>query len=784
MPGFRSSDLVFATGVFLLFLQVLNAQEDTSSPVSQYNIAWETYSSSSVHSMPVGGGNLGLNVWVEDGELLFYMGSPDAHEETGMNIKLGRIRIRTTPNIFSSDFRQELELYDGNIRFKGKTPEGESATGLLWVDVEKPVIHLSLHCADPVDLELVFESWPAESPRYQISFAENGLEWMYALDQEQYDSHLTQTLAGSGMSGLEDDVVDPGRFLVLGGRILSRNLIPGGETTGKYMATSYRGWSLKTKRPISDLKVTIPIRIAQDSLISQWRSALEYMGQQAMANRERDYEKTTEWWHRFWDRSHIHMRTAEQWGTPPGTEGDSVWLAARNYQLFRYMLGCNSKGSFPTLFNGGFFNVDTPVPDDRLANQSADERLWARTGFMAQNQRLLYWPMLRSGDMDMLRVGLNFYRDRADAQYARAMKCWRIKGAAFPEPLDWLGTFGVHGDTTGHSNRDHLTYHYTSTLDFAYMMIEYARFFELDIRPYLPVIEGIVLFYDNFYRKEHRLRTGSELGPEGKLVIYPSMALEFAQGCRNNTDVLAGLDAISQGLLDLPEGILDKEKTAYFEDFRKRLPPIPIIEHEGNPYLAVAESYESVSTHQNLEFPQMYAVFPFQRYGVGLPRMDLARNTWKYGFTNTEYQKDYICWYQNGIFAARLGLIPEAADYNLKKLLHSGDPPRLLFKIWPTPSFGMRFPAFYNTFTFDHPPCMDHGGSAMIGLQEMLMQTPGKKIILFPSWPPEWDVDFKLNAPYNTVVEGELKNGKLVRLEVTPSFRKRDVQNMILKTAQ
>ena len=67
----------------------------------------------------------------------------------------------------------------------------------------------------------------------------------------------------------------------------------------------------------------------------------------------------------------------------------------------------------------------------------------------------------------------------------------------------------------------------------------------------------------------------------------------------------------------------------------------------------------------------------------------------------------------------------------------------------------------------------------MVGLQEMLMQTPGRKIILFPAWPLDWDVNFKLNAPYNTVVEGELRKGKMVRLNVIPATREKDVINMI-----
>jgi hypothetical protein len=61
----------------------------------------------------------------------------------------------------------------------------------------------------------------------------------------------------------------------------------------------------------------------------------------------------------------------------------------------------------------------------------------------------------------------------------------------------------------------------------------------------------------------------------------------------------------------------------------------------------------------------------------------------------------------------------------------------------------------------------------------MLMQVDGKKIYLFPAWPKEWDVHFKLHAPYQTTVEGTLKNGKLIDLKVVPESRKTDIKVMI-----
>jgi hypothetical protein len=37
---------------------------------------------------------------------------------------------------------------------------------------------------------------------------------------------------------------------------------------------------------------------------------------------------------------------------------------------------------------------------------------------------------------------------------------------------------------------------------------------------------------------------------------------------------------------------------------------------------------------------------------------------------------------------------------------------------------------------------------------------------------------FKLHAPYNTVIEGTIRNGKIEQLKVTPASRKKDVTIM------
>jgi hypothetical protein len=87
---------------------------------------------------------------------------------------------------------------------------------------------------------------------------------------------------------------------------------------------------------------------------------------------------------------------------------------------------------------------------------------------------------------------------------------------------------------------------------------------------------------------------------------------------------------------------------------------------------------------------------------------------------------------------------------------------------------GERFPAFRHSD--DWAPDHNWLGAGMIGLQEMLMQTPGDRILLLPAWPREWDVEFRLHAPRDTVVAGRYRSGRLETLDVRPRRRRADVE--------
>jgi hypothetical protein len=212
---------------------------------------------------------------------------------------------------------------------------------------------------------------------------------------------------------------------------------------------------------------------------------------------------------------------------------------------------------------------------------------------------------------------------------------------------------------------------------------------------------------------------------------------------------------------------------AWLESFAKRIPAIPVKEKDGHTFIALAESWEKIANPN--EFPQLYTIFPFHQYGIGLPQLELACDTWRYAAFDSIIQKESLCWKQGNIAVADLGLTDEAKQYALKKFLYPLGNDGASMGYGNCARFKARFPAFWVTYPFDAFPDMDHGGCAMIGLQEMLLQTPGDKLLLLPAWPKEWDVDFKLHAPKNTTIEGSIRKGKIKSLKVTPVSRRADV---------
>ena len=76
-------------------------------------LVWHSPGLNSLGSMPLGNGDIGLNVWVEkNGDLVFYIAKSDAWCENGRLVKLSRVRVSISPPLFTDgdSFRQTLDF--------------------------------------------------------------------------------------------------------------------------------------------------------------------------------------------------------------------------------------------------------------------------------------------------------------------------------------------------------------------------------------------------------------------------------------------------------------------------------------------------------------------------------------------------------------------------------------------------------------------------------------------------------------------------------------------------
>jgi hypothetical protein len=761
--------IFFTTASILLGAGSLRATPDQAW-LDSYNIAWDSQSADARGSMPIGGGNIGLNVWVEKDELLIYFGSPDswsyrgAGYNTQMQTKLGRLRLTFSPVPWAKEFRQELDLAGNSILLSGKTTDGHAVKLRVWIDAMQPVVHIEGQSDSPLEAAVVVEyptglaMAPHNAGQTYGPLVREGridgdaLEWWER--SPAIDEGRNEYIRRFKVEALAQLLPEPMANRTMGGRLSGAGFVADGTGQGTYDGREFKSVRLKSAKPLKTIDLRASLRIAQDPTLEEWQAQVKKLDVAKRATSQADWKASAAWWQGFWDRSRIVIN-------PGKGPDDPAWQAGRNYQLFRALLASNRTGEFPTLFNGGPFTCE-PNPDMRN---------WFDCQFMAQNQRLVYWPMLKSGDFDLLKVGLEYYRRSTDLQTAWAKHFWKIDGLAFNEGM---GIYGADWtpNPEGHGGPGHLTYHKVSGMEFAIMMLESGSYGGTDVRPYLPIALGYLKFYDQFYRRETKRLTGKELDDKGRLVIFPGNAIEMYQETRNDACTISGLMALSKTVLDLPAQLLTADQRAICEAFRKTLPPLPTRERREHQTLAPAESWKSASTWDNIELPELYPVFPFHVYGLGKPGLQLARDTWEFSFDHPR-QKRNFCWYQSLIYTADLGLTEEARELALGKLL------------WPYHEkggqSGMRYPVFYDTHGFCQRPDFDHGGSAMVGLQDMLMQTVDQKILLFPAWPKDWDCEFKLHAPNSTTVEGVLKAGKLEKLTVTPRTRAKDVVNMLGK---
>ena len=737
--------------VITICLMVLGVMGAIAQPE---DYVWTTQSRNASESMPCGGGDIGMNVWVEQGDVLFYVARSGSFDELNTLLKAGRFRLSLSPGLDMKNFRQTLHLEEGYV----EVSDGQLSVQ-LWADVWKPVVHVDVSSPKvKQSIAVTYENWRTREKEltkrecFQTSYkfaapkgmkahaddivaTNNGILFMH---QNGAETIFDATVSQQGMDVVKDRLYNPLKNRISGGRMLAKGMVLVDRISGRYASSDYEGWMYATKVPQRTLHLEVVMANVQGTL-EDWAAELEATAKSI--RRMADCEASRQWWREFWQRSYI--------------EGNGSII--RNYTLFRYMLGCNAHSQWPTKFNGGLFTFDpeyvNPADEYKL---SPDFRNWGGGVHTAQNQRLVYWPALKNGDFDMLKAQLDFYLRIYKNAEERSRLYWGHEGACLTEQIEnyglpcypEYGTKRPKGFDPGMERNAWLEYEWDTCLEFCMMALEAHRYGGMDIKDYLPMIRSCLRFFDEHYQYLANQRGAKRLDGNGKLVLYPGSGGETFKGAYNSTSTIAALRTVAEALMAIH---YDQEE---MKALLSRLPDITL--RDG--MIAPAMHYERV---QNVETTQLYPVFPWRMYGVGRPDLDVARRTYENDTLAVKF-RSHVGWKQDAIWAACLGMTDEAQRLVTLKMQ---DGPH-------------RFPAFWGP-GYDWTPDHNWGGSGMIAVQEMLMQEVDDRIFLFPAWPRDWDVRFRLRASRGTIVEAELRKGKVVNVNVTPA---RDKEKIVVNS--
>jgi hypothetical protein len=270
-----------------------------------YDLKWKSQSTNSGESMPCGGGDIGLNVWVEKGDILFYMSRSGTLDENNVFPKLGRVRIKLYPNPFEagSSFEQELKLKEGYVLITGQ--KGNLRANVkIWVDVFRPVVQVEVSSSKPVQMVAAYESWRTRDRELKgleknsssfkwvkekvvvfkdsIQVSKNGVLFYHRnRDSTVFDKIVTQ----QKLDPVKLQLWNPLKGLTYGGFMTGNNMVrdeSDRRALGKYASIDFQSFKLKSKTASRSHRLNVYLHIGQTESIDQWKKGLGNVQKEAL----------------------------------------------------------------------------------------------------------------------------------------------------------------------------------------------------------------------------------------------------------------------------------------------------------------------------------------------------------------------------------------------------------------------------------------------------------------------------------------------------------------------
>ena len=762
---------------FICLAQEIEKMERPNQHLDDTTFSTEILAQDSNQSIPLGNGDIGVNVWVEEnGDLVFYISKSDAWGQNMETLKVGRVRVHIDSQPFiPGQAVQTLKAHEGLFTVTAKKNDGGELNVSLWVDANDPQILLEINSTvketvtitnelmRPKIRELEVGPSPWTASESNIAYAMLPKEEKTLVLQKDNiiqtkDDHIAwcdynkeslwdQNVEMNWMGDQKDKIFDPLTHYAFGALISGTGMEKISDTV------------LTTKKPQKLTRITLTAYRSKVDNIAQWYHEIVSLSKVKRTSYEERLAAHKAWWNHKFENSYISVRGSN--------EAKYVSLC---YNLQRYVSLSAGRGNYPIRFNGSIFTYDhaQTAPLGGKEDFGADYRRWGSL-FLVQNNRHSYWPMLVTGDFDTMEPLFDYLQRISPALKLNAINY------GVPEEVGALATFeamtlwgtACTGQITQADTFQELyekswalQYH-GSALEL--LLIAVDRYtFDPDKtflnKFLLPFADGVFKFYDSFFGKEN-----------GKMHITGN-SLETYSKTVNPTPDLAGLKKNLTALLSIEEVVGDRR--TFYTRLLGEIPEIPLrpatrdygqlnstiekygqwvdlsrtarVSRDDQMLIDVAEEVPNAAW--NMENPELYTIFPFRTYHIGKKEedpvgYDLARRS----YLDRVFQQD-IGWCQDPIQAAWLGLTHEVKWRLVNRF--NAKLPNVLFPVFWKPSF-------------DWSPDQDNGGVALNTLQAMLIQYDGDQIYLCPAWPKDWDVEFKLHGPKKTTVTGSVKDGKL-----------------------
>lgn len=775
------TSLRYACPAVLLIIAAFGSITSSAADIriDRYNVIWNSPSKDATGVMPLGNGDIAAGIYaIENGDLYLLLSKNDAYTYQGDIFKTGRVRISLNPNPFQAGkpFRQTLDLTTGSVMI-----EANDVNIRIWADANHPVYHIEISTPDDIAVSARPEFWKrfdhcsfnygnfasggasseGSEPPQDVRLEKDGkIIWYYPVgDRSIYPDDLKDY----HVEHMASRFSDPFRFNTFGNLLECHQL-------------SLKDSALCGKGKIFDIRIhSLTMQTPEPS---KWIESIQKLAARKTKT-QRDWKAHCEWWSDFWDRSWI---IASDNTLPPGEreqfsgvaadgkreEKDGAALVSQSYNVFRFLMACQSRGRVQTKFNGGLFTQQLLLKSDPKRKRAhameqpdgmmlthEDDRLWGRR-FTFQNQRLLYWPLLASGDFEMMQPFFDYYSNLLEMRKAITKAWFEHEGAYYRENIEPTG--GERESCPGSRILPPKTqpgekydgwyhdYYFTSGLEITAMMLDYVNFTgdkKFRDRVLVPFAREVLLFFDKHYKRDEN----------GKICLDPAQVVETWWIAVNPAPDIAGLQFCLDELISMKAGT--KEDQITWLTFRSELPEIHLHEIDGRKAIAPAGKWEK---KHNAENGELYPVFPFRCFGLGLGTADIV--TWTMKNRSCKDSFGCACWTQDQIHWAYAGKAFDAADGLVRRF-------RIASPMCRFPMYGREGP--------DSCPDFDHFGAGNTALQRMLVQEANGKILLLPAWPVDWDVDFKLHLSDNAVISGTVKDGKLLDWDIQPSKRKKDV---------